>query len=300
MRPAHDTDAPFAERARRPARLPRRRTRGLGTPGQRRASPDGLARQRHRHRPFRRVARQPPARRDRHRHAAHAAAALGARGHGQADRLRLRLRRLRPGRGARSSRPVHGALRAPLVAFASDRASTCAEASGSASPAARGAARARTCTSRSSGAACRSILSASSARSSENSTIVAADAVALPRRRRLGGRRRTLSRLGSLARDDAGEELVRDDGRALLRAAGGLGRADGLAAAAAARGARPERQPALPGADLAALRRRQRPGELRRRPPAERVPDHLRGDPGLPARAADRARAAALALGGRA
>ena len=57
LRPAHDTDAPFAERARRPARLSRRRTSGLGTPGHRCASPDGLARQRHRHRPLRRVAR---------------------------------------------------------------------------------------------------------------------------------------------------------------------------------------------------------------------------------------------------
>ena len=298
LRPAHDTDAPFAERARRPARLPRRRTRGLGTSGQRRASPDGLARQRHRHRPLRRVARQPPARRDRHR------------------QLRtLRLRSVLAGTVERTGyvsgydgygqvvvldlpRPVHGALRASLVACASDPASTCAEDSGSVSPAARGAARGRTSTSRSSGAACRSIHSASWARSSENSTIVAADAVALPRRRRLGGRRRTLSRLGSLARDDAGEELVRDDGRALLRAPGGLRRTDRLAAAAAARRARPERQPALPGADLAAVRRRQHPRELRGRAPAERVPDHLRGDSGLPARTPDRARAPALALGG--
>ena len=48
------------------------------------------------------------------------------------------------------------------------------------------------------------------------------------------------------------------------------------------------------------FRRRQRSGELRRRPPAERVPDHVRGDPRLPALAADRARAAGLALGRRA
>ena len=107
------------------------------------------------------------------------------------------------------------------------------------------------------------------------------------------------ARLGSRARDDAREELVRDDGRAVLRAARDLGRADRVAAAAPARRDRLEREPALPGRALDRLRRRRRPGELPRRASTERVRHGDRGRAGLPARAAAWARHAPRPLGRR-
>ena len=162
---AHDTDAPFAERARRPAGLSRRRPRGLGTHGRRRASPDGLACQRHGHLSLRGRGAATTATKGSTSACCARCGCARSRRASFARRLHRRLRGLREDRRAHgSARPVHGALRAPLERRGSSAASTSARASGSAWPAAPAAAPARTSTSRSGARASPSIRCVSSAR----------------------------------------------------------------------------------------------------------------------------------------
>src|SRR5439155_18852588 len=100
--------------------------------------------------------------------------------------------------------------------------------------------------------------------------------------------RRALARcrLRPAAADDPRRALVRDDGRAALRAARDLDRARAFASATRPRRTGPERRPALPAPDRAALRGSSRPRRAQRGPLPERVPDQLGVRPGLPPRQA--------------